>query len=258
MGTLRRVNIWANFGYGSGRIAVPDESAPDWVDYNTWLGPAPDRPYNQNRYHGSWRMFWDYGGGLMTDWGVHLIDMALWAKDVNGFPKSVMASGGIFAHQDRALEMADTQNVIYEMDDFLITWEHNGGVQVGPYDQLYGLEYKGTNGTLVIDRSRWKVLPEWDGEKEDWKIEAPEDYKTDEMSHRMHVQNFIECVKSREKPAADIEIGWRVGIFAHLGNIAYRTGKKVVFDEASGKILDEEANALVTPDYRAPYSLPKY
>lgn len=259
LGTLRRVNIWANFGYGAGRIAVPDEAAPDWVDYNSWLGPAPDRPYNQNRYHGSWRMFWDYGGGLMTDWGVHLIDMALWAKDVNKFPKSVMASGGIYAHQDRALEMADTQNVIYEMDDFLITWEHNGGIQVGPYDQLYGLEYKGSNGTLIIDRSKWSVLPEWDNEKEGWKIEAPEDYKTDEMSHRMHVQNFIECVKTREKPAADIEIGWRVCIFAHLGNIAYRTGRKVVYDEASGNIVDAiEANALVTPSYRAPYSLPNY
>ena len=259
LGTIRRVNIWANFGYGAGRVAMPDEPAPEGVDYDMWLGPAPERPFNQNRFHGSWRMFWDYGGGLMTDWGVHLIDMALWAKDVSGFPKSVMASGGIYAYPDNALEMADTQNVIYEMDDFLITWEHNGGIQVGPYDQLYGLEYKGTNGTLVIDRSRWKVLPEWDNQKEGWRIEAPEEYKTDEMSHLMHVQNFVECVKTREKPAADIGIGRLVAIYAHLGNIAYRTGKKVVYDASSGRIVEhEDANALATPSYRAPYSLPKY
>jgi len=259
LGVIRRVNIWGNFGYGAGRVAVPDEAAPDWVDYDKWLGPAPDRPYNQNRYHGSWRMFWDYGGGLLTDWGVHLIDMALWAKDVGYFPKSVMSSGGNYANQDRALEMADTQQVIYDMNDFLITWEHNGGIQVGPYDQLFGLEYKGTHGTLVIDRSKWRVFPEWDNDKDDWQIEAPEEYKTDNLSHRMHVQNFIECVKTREKPAADIEIGRRVCIYAHLGNIAYRTGKKVVYDEAKEMIINEkDANAMVTPTYRPPYKFPKY
>lgn len=80
IGQLRQVNIWANFEYGIGRPKVPDSPVPDGVDFDQWLGPAPDRPFNDARFHGSWRMFWDYGGGLLTDWGVHLIDMALWVK----------------------------------------------------------------------------------------------------------------------------------------------------------------------------------
>ncbi|HKL33742.1 MAG TPA: Gfo/Idh/MocA family oxidoreductase, partial [Tangfeifania sp.] len=80
IGTLRKVNIWANFNYGLGNFPVANSEVPQGVDYDFWLGPAPDRPFNQNRFHGSWRHFWDYGGGLMSDWGVHLLDMGLWTK----------------------------------------------------------------------------------------------------------------------------------------------------------------------------------
>ena len=118
LGTIRQVKFWANFNYGSGNMPVPDSEPPEGVDYDRWLGPAPKRPFNKNRFHGSWRMFRDYGGGLMTDWGVHLIDMGLWAMDVDYAPKSVRSLGGNFASQDRALEMPDTLNVLYEMDGF--------------------------------------------------------------------------------------------------------------------------------------------
>ncbi len=160
LGKIRRVNIWANFDYGAGPEKVPDGPVPEGVDYDMWLGPAPLRPFNKSRFHGWWRMFWDYGGGLMSDWGVHLIDMPLWSFDVQSFPVSVVATGGIFAHRDRALEMADTQNVVYEMNDYLITWEHNGGLEIGPYDQPYGVAWIGTNGTLVADREHWRLFPE--------------------------------------------------------------------------------------------------
>lgn len=257
LGKIRRVNLWANFNYAAGQEKVPDSPVPDGVDFDMWLGPAPQRTFNEARFHGSWRMFWDYGGGLMTDWGAHLIDMPLWSLDIKSFPKSVTATGGIFAHKDRALEMADTQNVVYEMDDCLITWEHNGGVQVGPFNQLYGVSWVGTNGTLVADREHWRVLPEWDGEK--CRMEPPEECRSDEQSHVYHVQNFIHCVKSREKPAADIEIGHRVAIWAHLGNIAYRTGRKLVYDPKTETIVnDPQATTLLTPEYREPYQLPKY
>ncbi len=87
IGKLRKVDIWANFNYGIGPKPQPDGPVPEGVDYDLWLGPAPKRPFNPNRFHGTWRMFWDYGGGLMTDWGVHLIDMALWAKDIVEAPR---------------------------------------------------------------------------------------------------------------------------------------------------------------------------
>lgn len=262
LGKVRRINIWANFNYGAGREKMPDSPVPEGVDYDMWLGPAPVRTFNEARFHGMWRMFWDYGGGLMTDWGVHLIDMALWAMNVDYFPKSVAASGGTYAHMDRALEMPDTLTVLYEMNDFLMTWEHNGGVQSGPYDQLYGLSYVGTNGTLVIDRDKWRVFPEWgdvnESGDEKWRMERVEESRADGKSHQYHVQNFINCVKTREKPAADIAIGQRVAAYAHLGNMAFRTGNKLVYDDVTNTVAgDPKATAMLTPVYREPYELPK-
>ncbi|KPK82014.1 MAG: hypothetical protein AMS27_14980 [Bacteroides sp. SM23_62_1] len=257
LGKIGRVNIWSNFNYGAGSEKVPDSPVPEGVDFDMWLGPAPERSFNETRFHGMWRMFWDYGGGLMTDWGVHLIDMPLWSFNIRSFPKSVVAAGGIFTHKDRALEMADTQNVLFEMDDCLITWEHNGGVQVGPYDQMYGISWVGTNGTLVTDREHWRILPEKDEDK--FRMEVPDEFKSDGESHINHVRNFITCIKIRQKTAADIEIGHRVCIWAHLGNIAYRTGRKLVYDPDTETILnDPEATEMLTPKYREPYQLPDY
>ena len=90
-------------------------------------------------------------------------------------------------------------------------------------------------------------------------MEAPEEFKSDEQSHIYHVRNFIDCIKTREKPAADIEIGHRASVYAHLGNIAYRTGRRLVYDPVTESILnDPEATAMLTPLYREPYKLPKY
>lgn len=93
IGKLRKTNIWGNFNYGIGQPITADTAVPEGVDFEMWLGPAPSRSFNPTRFHGSWRMFWNYGGGLMTDWGVHLIDMALWAKDITTPPQKIMASG---------------------------------------------------------------------------------------------------------------------------------------------------------------------
>ena len=93
LGHIAKVNVWANFRYAAILNPAQDSEAPAHIDFDMWLGPAPERTYNASRHHGSWRMFWDYGGGLMTDWGVHLLDMALWGMNVKGMPKRVMASG---------------------------------------------------------------------------------------------------------------------------------------------------------------------
>jgi predicted dehydrogenase len=256
LGTVRSVKIWANFNYGAGRPAVSDEPVPVGVDFDMWLGPAPQRTFNRNRFHGLWRLFWDYGGGLQTDWGVHLIDMGLWAMNVAGAPRSVSASGGIFASRGNAVETADTQTVLYEFDDFLMTWEHNAGIQSGPYGRNYGVAFIGSSGTLVADRDNWEVLPEWSDEK--FRMEAVPQRKTDGLDHENHVADFIECVRTRRRPAADIEIGRNAALYAHLGNIAYRTGRKIKWDAASSQAADDpEANALVRPVYREPWSFPE-
>ena len=256
LGKIRRISIWANFNYGAGRPVVPDEPVPPGVDFDMWLGPAPERTFNRNRFHGSWRMFWDYGGGLMTDWGVHLLDMGLWAINISTPPKSVTAVGGIFASQGNAVETADTQSVIYEFDDFIMTWNHDAGIQSGPYARNYGVAFRGTNGTLVADRDNWEVLPE--GGDEDRRMEPVPPQLSDHLSHENHVKDFIDCVKTRKTPACDIQIGRNAAFYAHLGNIAYRTGHKLIWDEQQKQFSNcKAANMFVTPTYRKPWELPE-
>jgi len=256
LGTIRQVKFWANFNYGAGNMPVSDNEPPAGVDYDQWLGPAPKRPFNQNRFHGSWRMFRDYGGGLMSDWGVHLIDMGLWAMNVKTGPKSVSSMGGNFANRDRALEMPDTLTVLYEMDGFNMIWEHNGGIQQGPYDQMYGVKLIGTNGTLIANRERWKVLPEW--VEEAYRMEALEDQPADNKSHINHCANFINAIRTGEKLAAEISIGHLSALYAHLGNISHWADERIFYDEKTRRITNsEKADSMITPVYRSPWVFPK-
>ena len=146
LGNISKTNIWANFNYGLGPLQRPNEAVPKGVDYDLYLGPAPARPFNPSRFHGGWRHFWDYGGGLMTDFGAHLIDMALWVKDITTPPQSVLAYGSHLDRPDLAKETFDTMSVIYPIGDYIIQWESNAGKQVGPYDRLYGLAFLGEKG----------------------------------------------------------------------------------------------------------------
>jgi len=255
LGKIRQVKFWANFNYGGGSPAIPDEPVPGGVDYEMWLGPAPNRPFNQKRFHGSWRMFWDYGGGLQTDWGVHLIDMGIWGMNIQAPPKSTRATGGNFASYSNATEMSDTQNVLYEFDDFTMICEHNAGIQSGPWGRNYGVAFLGTNGTLIADRDNWEVIGEgWGDDKR--MVDVPQQ-KSDKMSHVNHVRNFIQCVKTRKKPACDIEIARLAALYAHLGNIAYRTGDVIVWDDANRSFVNNpKADKLAMAHYRKPWSLP--
>ncbi|KAF0239199.1 MAG: oxidoreductase domain-containing [Prolixibacteraceae bacterium] len=258
IGTLRKVNIWANFNYGLGAKLVDDGPVPAGVDYNSWLGPAQERPFNQARFHGSWRHFWDYGGGLMSDWGVHLIDMALWTKDLVEAPKKVITYAGNLSKQKMARETFDTMNVIYPKDDFVINYDLTAGIQQGPYNTAYGLQFIGEKGMLVADRSKYHLYPEWDGEKKGPKTEEVSFEKGHE-SHREHVDNFLACIKSREKTSCPPEIGRAAAVHVHIANIAARVGQDVLeWDDANNRFTNcEKANELITPVYRAPWKLPQ-
>lgn len=255
IGQLRKVNIWANFNYGIGAPKLPDEAVPAGVDFDRWLGPAPDRSFNKNRFHGNWRMFWDYGGGLVTDWGVHLIDMALWVKDIKQLPLAVTASGGNYSFPDHAHETFDTMSVQYQMKDYIINWEHSAGIQTGPYGKAYGLAFIGNDATLVINRDGWEVFPETNDGL--YKVPAMPRQAGSE-NHEPHMKNFIECIKTRKDPACTIENGRLVAVYAHMANIALRTGSRLQWNEKSHDFGDNPAaNKLITPAYRKPWELPK-
>lgn len=251
LGKIARVNVWANFNYATILNPVPDGAVPVGVDFETWLGPAPKRTFNEKRFHGLWRMFWDYGGGLMTDWGVHLMDMALWGMNVKGMPNRVISSGGNFAYPDNYAETFDTLSVIYEFDDFLIQWSNIAGTETGPYGRNYGVEFKGTNGTLVANRESWEVYPEQN------KIEAIKSMPN-YQDHKDHVTNFLNCMKSREmNTACTIDNGSLCAKYAHLGNISARVKSALIYDDVKRTFNNAEADKLVKPAYRKPWKFPE-
>lgn len=248
LGHIGRVNVWANFSYATLLNPAKDSPVPDGIDFDMWLGPAPERTFNTTRFHGSWRMFWDYGGGLLTDWGVHLLDMALWGMDVQGMPQHVMAAGGNHAHPDNLAETFDTLNVTYQFPNFLISWS-NTAIESGPYGRNYGLEFKGTNGTLIANREGWEVIPE--GKRIEAKSVRPSN-----NDHLDHTQNFIDCVLRRDaQTACPIQNGSLCAKYAHMGNIAARTHQMLTYDDQHHTFHNREADRLIMPSYRKPWRL---
>lgn len=258
LGKVQKTNIWGNFNYGLGPLKQPDAPVPAGVDYDMFIGPAPLRPFNPARFHGSWRFFWDYGGGLITDWGVHLLDMALWAKDLSVPPDRVVALGKRYDLPDRSRETHDIVTAAFSFGDYLVQWEHNAGKETGPYGRAYGVAFIGENGTLVADRSKWEVFPEWDGTTKQQKMDKIEP-RQGQHGHPEHAANFIDCIKSRTDPACPVEIGRAAATMAHMANVAMRTDSyHVQWDENKRQFLNNAAaNAMILPAYRKPWSLPK-
>ena len=255
LGKIRTVKSWAYQGWMKSVPVRPDAPTPAGVDYNMWLGPAPKRPFNPNRFHFDFRWFWDYAGGLMTDWGVHIIDMALYGMNAAG-PKSVMASGGNFAYPDSAMETPDTCQAIYEFDGYTMIWEHANGINGGPYGRDHGVGFIGNNGTLVVDRNGWEVIPEID--KGVNRMEAVSLIKSVGSGLDNHTKNFVNCMKSRAKPNCDIAIAQNTALNASLGNIAFRVNRKIFWDAAKQQLIgDNEANKLTKANYQNGWALPK-
>lgn len=255
LGPLRTIRLWANFKYGKGPETQPDEPVPEGVDYDMWLGPAPRRPFNRNRFHGVWRFNWDYGGGLITDWGAHLLDIPLWALDIDGPPRSVSSVGGIFSGENRAIDMADTQSVVYQFGDVNMIWEHNGGLETGPYERHYGIAFVGNRGTLVVNREGWQVIPEREEDKP--LTEAIPFRESGHGGHEAHVANFIDGIRNGTMLNCPVEAGSLAAFYGHIGNIAHQTDERLRWDE-NGQLIDREKyKHLITPQYRDPWQLPE-
>lgn len=255
IGRIRTVKVWA---YQDGKPTLPvvaDSPVPAGVDYDMWLGPAPKRPFNIYRFHYNFRFFWDYAGGLMSDWGVHLLDYALEGMNAD-LPSRVCSGGGKFAYPDDAMETPDTLMATYAYKDFNIIWDHACGINHGPFDKKEGLAFFGENGTLVLTRAGWEVIPVVAGKEA--RMEAVPFKKGEGKGLYNHVGNFLSCIKSRELPHADIAIGARVAKMSHLANISCRLQREVRWDDTNSVFIgDNEATALSKAYYRAPWELPK-
>lgn len=262
IGKVSFVRTWnyANI-YPEGIGNPPDSDPPAGLDWDLWLGPAPRVPFNWNRFGvgdrwSTFRYFWDYAGGWMTDWGVHLLDVVQWAMKVDG-PSAVSASGGKFYLQDNS-EIPDTLQVTYEYPGFVCTYENRLNNGNSMYGHGYGIEFHGTDGTLFVDRAGFRVIPEKrnTGKKEvdrtaTVQMESANDALVD------HARNFLDCVKSRKHPASDIEISHRSTSTCQLGNVAYRGRERIVWDVVNQRLVQagSEARKLLSRDYRAPWKL---
>ncbi len=254
LGRIRQVKAWADVNYGRGFDPVPDSDPPQGVDYNRWLGPAPERPFNKHRFHGTFRYFWDYAGGLMTDWGVHMIDMVLAGMQVT-VPLSVMAIGGKLAFPNDAAETPDTLTTVYDFGSFSFIWEQFMAMGTSPYLEESGepgVAFIGENGILAINRNSWMVLPQQEDGK--FLIEALPRRRSSANGLDAHTKNFYDCIHSRKDPNCTIEMGRHAAMVAHLGNIAYRTGKKLEWDEEAGTFKNATgADTFLRPGYREPW-----
>lgn len=255
LGQIRLVKAWAYQGWMQPIAVLPDSTAPGEVDYDMWLGPAVRRPFNENRFHFNFRWFWDYAGGLMTDWGVHLVDYALFGMKATE-PRSVMASGGKFAYPDDASETPDTLQTVYEFDGFSLLWEHATGIDGGNYGRNHGVAFIGNAGTLVLDRGGWEVIPEvehesWRQLKDQPKMQAVPLQPSENSGLSRHTENFIEAVRSRDASLlrAPIEVGYHAARVCHMGNVAYKMGGKVHWDSDKGSFTEPEANSLARVQY---------
>jgi predicted dehydrogenase len=230
----------------------PDSTPPAGVNYDLWLGPAPARAFNPNRFHYTWRFFWDYGNSELGNQGVHMLDVAIWAiQKMRGMdkclPTRVSAGGGIYWLAD-AKEVPDTQTVAYDYGDMMLVWELRSFAKHDPMEGTEaGTGYYGTEGTLIADGDGWRVYNA-DGSP------GP----SMKYSGGGHERNFLECMKSRRQPNSDVEIGRLSTTLCHLGNISTRLGRDVRFDPKTETFGDDRAaNAYLKKTYREPYGVPK-
>jgi len=255
LGMIRTVKVWCYQGWMRPQPVVPDSNPPAGVDYTTWLGPAPKRPFNASRFHFNFRWFWDYAGGLMTDWGVHLLDYALLGMKAD-VPKSIAALGGKFAYPDLYQETPDTLTTLYEFDKFNVVWDSAMGIDNGSYGKDHGIAYIGNNATLVLYRGGWEVIEE---AKSPNKVSKPFT-KPSDNGLQNHMQNFIDVVKSRKTDDlhCSIQAGAHVATVAQMGNISFRSGQRLVWDKEKGKFTDDKVNQeYLMKVYNNGYKLPK-
>lgn len=262
LGHVYMCRTWITNGTGPEGNGNPtdQDKAPDGVDYDMWLGPAPKRPFNANRFHYNFRWFWDYGSGLCNDWGVHLNDLILWGMNVKA-PLSVSAVGGRHEIKDNS-DTPDTLDVFFEYPQFTHVYTvRRGRTLYGFHRKGHGMEYQGVNGTLTLDRGGWFVTPEGD------RVAAEKHGSSDQ--HFAHVQNFLHCIRNRsEKTASDIEDMHRATTTCHLANISYKVKRRIYwdaenercyrgYDPAAKKFMNEdaEANAYLLREPRKPWSL---
>ncbi len=249
-GSLGKINrVYCALTSNEKSIGSPADTAPPpELDYDFWLGPAPRRAYNPNRSHLTYRYFWDYSGGVFIDFWCHYTDLVYWALDLQA-PQTVSAAGGRWLAQDNA-ETPDVLELLYEYPGLVLTWTLHPKGRPG-YDHMGScVIFEGTEATLVANYSRYEV---WVKGKRDDNFPKPPQSIPDSPGH---IREFLDAIKSRAATTCNVGYGHRLTKGGLLGNIAFRTGQRIAWDDAKERITNSRAaDKLVTRRYRKPWKL---
>ncbi|HVO12033.1 MAG TPA: Gfo/Idh/MocA family oxidoreductase [Vicinamibacteria bacterium] len=265
-GLIGRVTFVRTWNYSNttpdGIGNPPDGAPPAGLDWEMWLGPAPFHAFNANRFGvgdrwSTFRYFYDYANGWLGDWAVHLVDIVQWAMETPG-PHTVSASGARFVLKDNS-DIPDTLQVTLEYPDFVCTYENRLANANSLFGKGYGIEFHGTEGTMVLDRSGFEVFPEKRRRVDGTEVERTASMRMAQVDDGLfnHVGNLLECVRSRQRPVSDIEEGQRSSAACLLGNVALRTRERIEFDPVAQELRNPSpaARKLFGREYRAPWSL---
>ena len=269
-----QIQYFRNVAPGFGNPA--DAEPPRELNYDMWLGPAPQRAYNPNRsiYHFRW--FWDYSGGQMTNLGQHALDIVHWCTGATG-PLRVTSFGSRRFLKDNC-EVPDVQDAILEYPGFTVLCQIRECAAGAMTTGSSNLVFHGTKGTLRISRDGFEVVPDRKERPENivsrimgghpvggpqssggptnqfWATPVNDSSGDRQNQLAAHARHFLECVRSRKQPVSDLQSGHEVVAACHLANISARLGRTVRWDANAEQITgDSEANAMLTKSYRSPW-----
>jgi predicted dehydrogenase len=254
-GDIGMVRAFVHYGGGPGEL-VPDSAPPEGLDWDMWCGPAPLRPFNRAIHPKGFRHFLDYANGTLGDWGVHWLDQILWWTDEK-YPKTVHSTGGRPIRRDTT-DAPDTQVATFEFESFTATWEHRRYAANNAEKHNIGCYFYGTEGTFHMGwRDGWTFYPS--NSRKEVIHEEPQLREPDSQNIAELWDDFMKCVESRKQPVCDIEIGHRSTNMSLLGMLSLKLGRSVRWD-GEGEVIvgDDEANTLLSRDYRKPWSFPDF
>lgn len=249
LGRITRVLCWKTGPMEAYTNSEPP-ALPAELDYDQWLGPAPKRPYHPLRSHQTFRYFWDYSGGTFIDFWCHIVDLPVWALELKA-PSSVSAAGGRFFLKDET-ETPDSIEAVLEYPDLLMTFSFQPTPPPG-LDHMghIGCIFEGTNASVVANYQRHEVLVKGKPAPD---FPRPAPSIPDSPGH---LREFLDAIKSRNlETTCNVRYGHRLTKAGHLANIAYRTGRRLYWDDARERFVDGgDANKYLKRKFRRPYTL---
>ncbi|MFI5457095.1 MAG: Gfo/Idh/MocA family protein [Isosphaerales bacterium] len=239
---------------GIGKVA--DSAPPEGLDWDLWLGPRPERPFNLNLLPYKFR-WWNLYSSQMANWGAHFLDAMRWCTRETA-PASISAHGGVYAVND-CRTIPDTAEVIFEHASGMLTIFSTFEASGQPLLRTGEIELRGTLGTVYASMNRIEIIPERGGAFQDPKPRIKPLVLSNRDGYgeldRAHARNFLDCVKSRERPVCDVEEGHRSTSYALLANIALATKARLDWDAHSERFTNNDAaNELLDYEYRQPWS----